>query len=206
MTPIARDEICIAITARAYELSFGNLATHFPVPARRIEHAELASRVRGGVSSTSRLNAVYGGNIALVGDASGTVDALTGEGLSLAFRQSIALAEALARGNLASYGAEHPRISRRARTTARLLLAMNDYPAWRAMLPAPGATELDRRRARDCRRGRARVPKRSPRAQRDAARLSAPRSYRYFPHSVARPMSISEPPRSLSHAAVARTP
>jgi menaquinone-9 beta-reductase len=132
VTPIARDEICIAITARKDELRFGDLARCFPALAKKTEHAELSSRVRGGISSMSTLSRVYRANVALVGDASCTVDALTGEGLSLAFRQSLALAEALARGNLASYSAAHGRISRRARATARLLLAMNDYPGWRA--------------------------------------------------------------------------
>ena len=44
---------------------------------------------------TQRLAAVQRGNVALVGEASGSVDAVTGEGLSMAFRQAIALAEAM---------------------------------------------------------------------------------------------------------------
>ena len=37
------------------------------------------------------------GNVALIGDASGTVDAITGEGLCLAFSQAMVLAECLER-------------------------------------------------------------------------------------------------------------
>ena len=41
--------------------------------------------------------------MALVGDASGTVDAVTGHGLSLSFQQAIPLAEAMRLGDLAHY-------------------------------------------------------------------------------------------------------
>jgi flavin-dependent dehydrogenase len=48
--------------------------------------------------------------VALVGDASGSVDAITGEGLCLLFQQAVALAAALEAGDLALYQAEHRRI------------------------------------------------------------------------------------------------
>ncbi len=41
-------------------------------------------------------------NVALVGDASCTVDGVSGQGLSLAFQQALALGDALAAGDLAS--------------------------------------------------------------------------------------------------------
>ena len=46
------------------------------------------------------------GRIALVGDAAGYVDALTGEGLSLGFESALALADALAAGDLARLRAQ----------------------------------------------------------------------------------------------------
>jgi len=42
------------------------------------------------------------GNVALAGDASGSVDAITGEGLCLSFRHALALADALSKGKLLS--------------------------------------------------------------------------------------------------------
>jgi flavin-dependent dehydrogenase len=50
--------------------------------------------------------------VALVGDASGYFDAITGEGLSLAFRQAQALAHALAKGTPQAYALAHRRIQR----------------------------------------------------------------------------------------------
>ena len=61
----------------------------------------------------------------LVGDASGSVDAITGEGLSLSFHQAAALAEALVQGDLASYGKEHARLSRRPAFVAGMLLTLD---------------------------------------------------------------------------------
>ena len=68
------------------------------------------------------------GNVALVGDASGSVDAITGDGLSLAFEQAEALAKALRAGDLAPYEAAHRRIQRAPSLMAAALLAMDRYP------------------------------------------------------------------------------
>ncbi len=78
-----------------------------------------------------RLHRVYSGNLALVGDASGSVDAITGEGLSLAFHQASALADAMASENLALYQRAHQQIARRPSFIARLLLLLDAHPALR---------------------------------------------------------------------------
>jgi flavin-dependent dehydrogenase len=63
--------------------------------------------------------------VALVGDASGSVDAITGEGLCLLFQQSVALARAMESGDLAAYQAEHRRIGRRPRLMADMMLLLD---------------------------------------------------------------------------------
>ena len=55
------------------------------------------------------LRSVQRGRVALVGDASGGVDAITGEGIRLGLRQASALAEAMAAGNLQQYEKAAPR-------------------------------------------------------------------------------------------------
>ncbi len=65
------------------------------------------------------------GNVALVGDASGSVDAITGEGLCLLFQQSVALAGALEAGDLRLYQAEHRRIGRRPEWMADMMLLLD---------------------------------------------------------------------------------
>ena len=52
----------------------------------------------GAVTGTRRLARVYRDKVALIGDASGGVDAITGAGLCLAFQQAEPLGKALASG------------------------------------------------------------------------------------------------------------
>jgi len=59
-----------------------------------------------------------------VGDASGGVDAITGEGLRLAFRQSLALAEAMERDDLQGYEHAHRELARRPMRMGNLLLLL----------------------------------------------------------------------------------
>ena len=96
---------------------------NFRSAARRL--AGPATLERGGVSASRRLKAVCRGNVALVGDASGSVDAITGEGLCLLFQQAVALAGALEAGDLALYQAEHRRIGRRPEFMADVMLLMD---------------------------------------------------------------------------------
>jgi flavin-dependent dehydrogenase len=62
--------------------------------------------------------------VALAGDASGSVDAITGEGLCLLFQQAVALAGALEAGDLRLYQAEHRRIGKRPALMADLMLLL----------------------------------------------------------------------------------
>ena len=63
--------------------------------------------MRGSVSASVRLRQVTRGRVALVGDASGSVDSINGDGISLALEQSIAPAGALASGDLELYERAH---------------------------------------------------------------------------------------------------
>ena len=91
----------------------------------------------------ARLAAVARGNVALVGDASGSVDAITGEGIGLSFRQASVLADAMAAGDLRRYDAAHPRLAFRPMLMANLMLVLDRGRAVRevgigALASAPG--------------------------------------------------------------------
>jgi len=60
-----------------------------------------------------------------VGDASGSVDAITGEGLCLLFQHAASLAHALEAGDLDLYQAEHRRIGKRPKFMADLMLLLD---------------------------------------------------------------------------------
>jgi flavin-dependent dehydrogenase len=126
VTPVGANEVCVALIGNFPEKRLESISASFPELAERLGDAPPTSSLRGGVSAMLRLRVVVGERAALLGDASGSVDAITGDGLSIAFQQAIALAEALATNDLRSYQAAHRRIGRLPMVMARLLLLMSD--------------------------------------------------------------------------------
>ena len=125
ITPTAEREICVVLIGRDPKMRLDDALRRFPEVARQLASASLASPERGGVSISRRLKAVFRGNVALVGDASGSVDAITGEGLCLLFQQAAALAEAFTAGDLSRYQTAHRRIGRRPEMMANLMLLLD---------------------------------------------------------------------------------
>jgi flavin-dependent dehydrogenase len=137
ITPVADDEVCVVLISRDPHLRLGEALAQFPGVARRLENLGALPGERGAVSASRRLRAVWRGNVALVGDASGSVDAITGEGLCLLFQQAAALAVALERNDLSLYGREHRRIARRPELMAKLMLMLDrSTPLRRAAIGA----------------------------------------------------------------------
>jgi flavin-dependent dehydrogenase len=128
VTPVGAEEICLVFVARAPGIDMDAALADSAGLAARLGSAPRASRPLGGLSLTSILRRVVRDPVALVGDASGSVDAVTGEGLSLAFRQARVLADALERERLPDYERSHPRLARRAHAMARLMLTMDRWP------------------------------------------------------------------------------
>jgi flavin-dependent dehydrogenase len=124
VTPVATDQICVALISESPKLRLEEALGEFPDLAARLEDAKHASTERGAITVNRKLRRVYRGNTVLVGDASGGVDAITGEGLCLAFRQAALLADCLATEDLARYQREHRKLARRPALMARLMLMM----------------------------------------------------------------------------------
>ncbi|MGA9353316.1 MAG: NAD(P)/FAD-dependent oxidoreductase [Terriglobales bacterium] len=131
VTPVGENEVCLALVSSDPHQRLDEALADFPELASRIAHAEVTSSERGAITASRRLRRVYRGNIALVGDASGGVDAITGEGLCVAFRQSSLLADCLVHGDLARYQSGHRRLLRRPAMMSRLMLLMGSYPRFR---------------------------------------------------------------------------
>jgi flavin-dependent dehydrogenase len=125
VTRVCDLEICVVLISRDHRLRLDHVLPRFPELAHRLAAAGDASGERGGISASRRLHRVCRDNVALVGDASGSVDAITGEGLCLLFQQSVALADALARGDLSLYQAAHRRLGRRPELMADLMLLLD---------------------------------------------------------------------------------
>ena len=131
VTPVNRSEVCVVLITRDAHLRLERALPQFPDLSRRLDGAAPSTTARGAVTASRSLRRVFRGRTVLIGDASGSVDAITGEGLSLSFHQAIALADALAVGDLGSYQAEHRRLARRPNFMANLILSLDRFPVLR---------------------------------------------------------------------------
>jgi len=131
VTPNSSNEVCVAFISSNKFASSNQALRHFPTLALRLANAQASGVARGSITLDRKLRRVTTGNIALLGDASGSVDAVTGEGLALCFRQAAAFAMALKSGNLGLYQNSHRRIQLPAALMSRGLLLMDRSPRLR---------------------------------------------------------------------------
>ncbi len=127
ITPVTQDSVCVAVISRDSRLRVEEALRDFPELCCRLKASAIISGDRGSISASRQLETVYRGRVALVGDASGSVDAITGEGLCLAFRQAVAVVEAMVAGDLAGYGRKHRELARRPEWMGKLLVTLGDH-------------------------------------------------------------------------------
>jgi len=128
VTPVSKEEVCVALISSSPKLRLENALEEFPELCRHLKGAEFTSNERGAITATRRLRRVYRDRTVLIGDASGGIDAITGEGLCLTFRQAALLGECLASGNLARYQRGHRALGRRPALMSRMMLFMAKHP------------------------------------------------------------------------------
>jgi flavin-dependent dehydrogenase len=131
VTPVNRSEVCVALITRDSHQRLEQALPQFPELSRKLAGAAVSTSERGAVTASRRLRRVARGRTILVGDASGSVDAITGEGLALGFHQAIALADALVTENLDAYEAAHKNLEWRPHLMARLMLLLDRSPRLR---------------------------------------------------------------------------
>lgn len=131
VTPVGQESVCVVLVSRSRLLRLSALGKEFPELARRFNCADEIGNERGGVTLTRRLRKVHRASVVLVGDASGSVDAITGEGLGLGFRQALALASAMESGELSTYECAHRKLAARPARMARLMLLLGGRPLLR---------------------------------------------------------------------------
>jgi flavin-dependent dehydrogenase len=124
ITPMAGQEVGVAVISRDPGLRIEGALPRFPALAEKLRGATSTTRESGDTTSLRIQPAVTRGRVALVGDASGTVDAVTGHGLSLSFQQAIPLAEAMRLDDLAHYQHAHKNIAAVPIVMSRLMLLM----------------------------------------------------------------------------------
>uniref|UniRef100_E6PWQ3 Monooxygenase, FAD-binding n=1 Tax=mine drainage metagenome TaxID=410659 RepID=E6PWQ3_9ZZZZ len=144
VTPVSEDEVGVATITRDPRCRGETLLDELPWLRERLAAGapivEKTDRERGALTTTRRLRRVAlsrgsCGPVALLGDASGSADAVTGEGMAMAFRQALLLADCLADSPvpaaLERYNREHPAILKLPQTMAQVMLGMDRWPAFR---------------------------------------------------------------------------
>lgn len=124
VTPVAKDEVGVALISNDPRLRLNQALQEFPELHWRLGSAPYSSKEMGSLTGSRTLRNVCRPGIALIGDASGSIDAITGEGMSLSFQQAISLARACKTGDLSEYEREHRRLRSRPNVMSGLMLLL----------------------------------------------------------------------------------
>jgi len=128
-TAVADDHVCVAVASNDPNLRLEGALKELPRLAAQLQDAAPSTAERGAVTGNKRLKRVWRGNVVLIGDAAGTVDAITGEGLGLAFSQAAGLAKCIEANDLARYQRIHDDLALRPLLMARFMLLMDRRPS-----------------------------------------------------------------------------
>lgn len=121
VTPVGPDLIGVALLS-SRRGGFEEQLAAFPELSARLEGVAPASGVRGAGPLRQRVRGQVAGRVLLVGDAAGYIDALTGEGMALAFAAAEVLVDCLVHDRPDHYERRLLRLSRRSRWITSALL------------------------------------------------------------------------------------
>lgn len=139
VTPVDVSTVGVAVLGTA-PLDLASAIARVPALAWRLKDARRVSSTRGAGPMHTHVARKRAGRALLVGDASGYVDALTGEGLRMGFAQAHAAVSCILAGDLDNYESEWHRITRSYRMlTSTLLFAARHARVRRALVPAAQA-------------------------------------------------------------------
>jgi menaquinone-9 beta-reductase len=138
VTPIAANEVGIAILG-AQHTDFDAAIAGIPDLAARLVGVPIVSSRRGAGPFRQRTRARTAGRVLLVGDASGYVDAITGEGLRLGFAQALAAVECVVADDPRQYEHQWASITRDFRITTTALVGFATSPLRRGIVPLSAA-------------------------------------------------------------------
>ena len=142
VTPVGPGEVGVAVLS-SVQAPFAQQLAAFPALAERLAGCDHTSAVRGAGPLRQRTRARVAGRALLVGDASGYVDALTGEGIAVSLHCARALVECIAADDPGAYEARWRRASRRYRALTSALLWARSQPALARRI-VPLSTRLPR--------------------------------------------------------------
>lgn len=129
VTPVGRALVNVNVLTSKPHLGFEAALASVPALQARLSGGTVIDRLRGAGPLWQRAHNAVAGRVALVGDAAGYVDAITGEGVSIALQSATALAASL-QGPvpLRGYARRRRRLTRIGSLHARLLLGLTGWP------------------------------------------------------------------------------
>jgi flavin-dependent dehydrogenase len=143
VTPVSAGLVNVAMLWSGEAAGFDSLFGDFPALFERLAGVESDGPDLGAGPFSWTVSEVARGNVALIGDAAGYVDPITGEGLAIAFHEALALAPALAAGNLAPYERASARLRAFPEALTRLVLSSERRPALRRRMVGALAARHD---------------------------------------------------------------
>lgn len=135
VTPVAPGTVGVAVLGPR-GAGFEQVVDAVPALADRLAGAAWSSSLRGAGPFRQRAASVSRGRVLLVGDASGYVDAITGEGLRVGLAQARAAVTAIVAGDAAAYPRQWRRVTRDLRVITGGLVTAAGSPLRRAIVPA----------------------------------------------------------------------
>jgi len=135
VTPVSEDVVGVAVLG-PQRTDFWDALAEIPELHNRIADATPASSLRGAGPLRQRATRPSSGRVLLVGDASGYVDAITGEGLRLGFEQARVAVAAIVADDPQRYDADWKRVTRDFRVLTSGLLRAAGSPLRGAIVPA----------------------------------------------------------------------
>lgn len=140
VTPVGDDLVGVAVLTK-HRGSLSDGLAEFPQLRERLEDAPVVTSVRGAGPLRQRTTRRVAGRVLLAGDASGYVDALTGEGISLGLAHARAAVAAIAAEDPESYERSWRNATRRYSLLTHALVQVT-RPAWSRRLLVPAAASL----------------------------------------------------------------
>ncbi|MBN9605533.1 MAG: NAD(P)/FAD-dependent oxidoreductase [Actinomycetales bacterium] len=134
VTPTADGVVGVALLGRK-GVAFGDAVAAAPALDARLRGAEVAGQDRGAGPFRQLTRARTAGRVLLAGDASGYVDAITGEGLRLGLEHARLAVRAVLEGDPARYEADWRRAGRDVRRATRALAFAASTPLHGAVVP-----------------------------------------------------------------------
>ena len=137
VTPVGENEIGVALLWHEPPASYEDGLARFPDLAARLDGAAVTSSLKGAGPFRQNVSSVHRGNVVLVGDAAGYLDALTGEGMALGLRSARALIASLSSGGgFLEYEARYRKLRLRYDFMTELALVLTQHPPLRRFVIA----------------------------------------------------------------------